>query len=151
MIVLSGRDECATYRGKFLEASDLFLRTDVGWRNSYIAVIDEGVIRIDEKSDKELHMDYEFVTGHPDYHVEYLDHKLKVCCEPLRYCRIKIKSKGFTGSPGRDRSEIIVHNIDYSMNRIGINVVIIDKETGAVLDSMNINTYSDAGLKINRG
>ncbi len=151
VIVLSGRDECATYRGKFLEASDLFLRTDVGWRNSYIAVIDEGVIRIDEKSDKELHMDYEFVTGHPDYHVEYLDHKLKVCCEPLRYCRIKIKSKGFTGSPGRDRSEIIVHNIDYSMNRIGINVVIIDKETGAVLDSMNINTYSDAGLKINRG
>lgn len=63
----------------------------------------------------------------------------------------KIKSRGFTESPGRDRSEIIVDNIDYSMNKIGINIVVIDKETGGVADSININTYSDTGLKINRG
>lgn len=51
---------------------------------------------------------------------------------------------------GRDRSEIIVDNIDYSMNRIGINMVVVDKETGEVVDSININTYSDPGLKICR-
>lgn len=75
--------------------------------------------------------------------------RLKVSCVPLRYCKIKVKSKGYT-EPGRDRSEIIVDNIDYSMNRIGINIVVIDKENGEVVDSININTYSDPGLKINR-
>ena len=127
------------------------LRTDVQWRNSYVAVIDGGAVRVDEKSAKEINLNYEFVTGHPNYSVEYLDNKLKVCCAPLKYCKIKIKSRGFTESPGRDRSEILVDNIDYSMNKIGINIVVIDKETGGVADSININTYSDAGLKINRG
>ena len=63
---------------------------------------------------------------------------------------LKIKSRGFSGTPGRDKSEIFVNNIDYSMNKIGLNIVVIDKETGEVVDSVNINTYSDAGLKINR-
>ena len=49
----------------------------------------------DEKSKKERNIDYEFAVGHPNYSVEYLDNKLKVCCVPLRYCRIKIKSQGY--------------------------------------------------------
>ena len=150
VVILSGRDECATHWGKFLEISGLPLRADVQWRNSYVAVIDGGAIKVDEKSIKELNLNYEFVTGHPNYSVEYLDNKLKVCCTPLQYCKIKVKSRGFTETPGRDRSEIIVDNIDYSMNKIGLNIVVIDKETGGVVDSINVNTYSDAGLKINR-
>lgn len=150
VVVLSGRDECSGQRGKFLELSGLPLRKDVQWRNSYVAVIDEGTVKIDEKSTVELNLNYEFVAGHPNYSVEYLDDKLKVCCAPLKYCKIKIKSKGFTESPGRDRSEIIVDNIDYSMNKLGTNIVVIDKETGEVVDSININTYSDPGLRINR-
>ena len=85
-----------------------------------------------------------------DISVEYLDHKLKVCCVPLHYSRIKIKSRGFSGTPGRDKSEIFVININYSMNKIGLNIVVIDKETGEVVDSVNVNTYSDSGLKIYR-
>ncbi len=152
VVILSGRDECASYWGSFLQASGLALRKDVQWRNSYIAVIDEGEVKIDEKASasKELNFNYDFVAGHPDYSVEYLDNKLKVCCVPLKYCKIKIKSKGYTGTYGGDRSEIIVDNIDYSMNRTGLNIVVIDKELGGVIDSININTYSDAGLKINR-
>lgn len=150
VIILSGRDECTNYRGKFLEASGLALRKDVQWRDSYVAVIDEGVVKIDEVSKEEINTDYEFVVGHPDYSVEYLDHKLKVFCVPLHYSRIKIKSRGFSGTPGRDKSEIFVNNINYSMNKIGLNIVVINKETGEVVDSVNINTYSDAGLKINR-
>lgn len=151
VVVLSGRDECASQWGRFLEAIGLPLRRDVFWRNSYAAVIDAGVVRIDSKAEEELNLNYEFAAGHSNYSVEYLDGKLKVCCEPLRYCKIKVKSKGFTVSPGRDRSEIIVDNIDYSMNKTGINIVVIDKETGTVADSINVNTYADPGLKINRG
>ena len=150
VVVLSGRDECSGQLSKFLELSALPLRKDVQWRNSYVAVIDEGTVKIDEKSTGELNLNYEFVAGHPNYSVEYLDNKLKVCCAPLKYCKIKIKSKGFTESPGRDRSEIIVDNVDYSMNKLGINIVVIDKETGEAVDSVNINTYADPGLKINR-
>ena len=150
VVVLSCKDECANYRGRFLEVSGLTLRTDVVWRDSYVAVIDEGTVRIDEKSKDELIVNYEFVIGHPNYSVEYLDNKLKVCCMPLKYCHIKIKSKGFTEPTGAANSEIIIENIDYSMNKTGINMVVIDKETGKVADSVNINTYSDAGLKINR-
>lgn len=150
VIVLSCRDECANQWGRFLEVSGLPLRKDVFWRNSYVAVIDEGIVKIDEKASEELNRNYEFVAGHPNYSVEYLDNKLKVSCVPLKYCKIKIKSKGFTESPGRDRSEIIVDNIDYSMNKTGINIVVINKETGVVDDSINVNTYSDPGLRINR-
>lgn len=151
VVVLSGRDECASQWGRFLEAIGLTLRKDVFWRNSYAAVIDAGVVRIDSKAEEELNLNYEFAAGHSNYSVEYLDGKLKVCCEPLRYCKIKVKSKGYTVSPGRDRSEIIVDNIDYSMNKTGINIVVIDKETGTVADSINVNTYADPGLRINRG
>jgi len=148
--VFSCRDEGASKWRKFLEVTALPLRGDLLWRNSYVAVIDGGAVRVDEKSGRELNIDYKFVVGHPDYRVEYLDGKLKVCCEPLKYCRIKIISKGYTVSGGGDRSEIIVDNIDYSINKTGINIVVIDKETGEVADSINVNTYSDPNLKINR-
>ena len=36
------------------------------------------------------------------------------------------------------------------MNRTGINMVVIDKETGKVADSVNVNTYADPGLTIHR-
>lgn len=150
VVVLSCRDECANKWGRFLEVSGLPLRKDVFWRNSYMAVIDEEIVKIDEKAPEELNRNYEFVVGHPNYSVEYLDNKLKVSCVPLKYCKIRIKSRGFTESPGRDRSEIIVDNIDYSINKTGINIVVINKETGVVDDSINVNTYSDPGLRINR-
>lgn len=150
VIILSCCDESANRREKFLEVSGLPLRMDVAWRDSYVAVIDGGTVRIDEKSKEELNLTYEFVTGHLNYNVEYLDSELKVSCKPLKYCRIRVKSKGFSGAEGAVKSEIIVDNVDYSMNRIGLNVVVIDRETGGVVDSININTYSDPGLKINR-
>ena len=102
------------------------------------------------RSREELDLDYKFVVGHPKYSVEYVDGQLKVGCEPLEHCKIKVKSKGYTGAMGTHRSEVVVNNIDYSMNRTGINMVVIDKETGKVADSVNVNTYADPGLTIHR-
>ena len=150
VFILSGSDECSQQWKKFLDVSGIQLRGDVGWRESYVAVVDGGVIKIDEKSKEEMIINYEFIVGHPKYSVEYVNGELKVICTPLRYCKIKVKSKGFTGAMGACRSEILVDNIDYSMNRIGINIVVIDKETGNIMDSINVNTYSDPSLKINR-
>lgn len=148
--VLSCADECSNHLRKFVDVSGLPLHSDIGWRDSYVAVIDGGTVKIEEKSKEEINTCYEFVTGHPNYSVEYLNHKLSVCCTPLRYCQIRVKSKGFTMPTGASKSEIVVNNINYSMNRTGINMVVIDKETGEVVDSININTYADATLRINR-
>lgn len=150
VLVLSGSDECSGQWKRFLEVSGLPLRADIGWRESYAAVVDCGAVKVDEKSKGEININYEFLAGFPKYSVEYVDGELRVGCRPLRYCKIKVKSKGFTGAMGACRSEILVDNIDYSMNRIGINIVVIDKETGNIMDSINVNTYSDPSLKINR-
>lgn len=68
----------------------------------------------------------------------------------MGYCKIKVKSMGYRGALGTHRSEVVVNNIDYSMNRTGINMVVIDKEIGKVVDSANVNTYADPGLEIRR-
>lgn len=150
VLVLSCSDECSAYWRKFVEVSDLSLRTDIAWRESYVAIVDGGAIKVDQKSREELDIDYKFVVGHPKYSVEYVNGQLKVGCEPLEHCKIKVKSKGYTGAMGTHRSEVVVDNIDYSMNRTGINMVVIDKETGKVVDSANVNTYADPGLAIHR-
>lgn len=150
VLVLSGADECSGQWRRFLEVSGLQLRADIGWRESYVAVVDGDAVKMNEKSKEEININYEFLVGHPKYSVEYVDGELKVGCMPLRYCKIRVKSKGFTGAMGACRSEIMVDNIDYSMNRTGINIVVIDKETGNIMDSINVNTYSDPNLRINR-
>lgn len=150
VIVLSCADECSKYWKKFLHATGLQLCMDVGWRQSYVSVVDGGVIKVDQKSKDEINVNYEFVIGHPKYSVEYINGELKVGCAPLQYCRLKVKSKGFTGAMGAFKSEIMIDNIDYSMNKTGINIVVIDKETGYIMDSINVNTYGDSNLKINR-
>lgn len=126
------------------------LRKDIRWRESYVAIIDDGTVKIDEKSKEEININYTFAAGHPKCSMEYMDGHLKVDCMPLERCRIRVKSKGYTEPTGAYKSEIVVDNIDYSINKIGINVVVIDKETGKVDDSINVNTYSDGTLKINR-
>lgn len=150
LIVLSGADECSIHWAKFVEASGLMLRKDIRWRESYVAIIDDGTVKIDEKSKEEININYTFAAGHPKCSMEYMDGHLKVDCMPLERCRIRVKSKGYTEPTGAYKSEIVVDNIDYSINKIGINVVVIDKETGKVDDSINVNTYSDGTLKINR-
>lgn len=150
VLIISGSDECSQQWKKFLDVSGIKLRRDVGWRESYVAVVDDGTVKIDEKSKVEMNINYEFIAGHPKYSVEYVNGELKVVSMPLQYCKIKVKSKGFTGAMGACRSEILVDNIDYSMNKTGINIVAIDKETGNIMDSINVNTYSDPNLKINR-
>lgn len=150
VLALSGADECSNYFRKFTEVSGLALRRDIVWRDSYAAVVDGGIVKIDEKSKEELNISYTFAAGHPQCNVEYMDGHLKVDCATLERCKIRIKSKGFTEPTGAYKSEIVVDNIDYSMNKTGINIVVIDKETGGAVDSININTYNNPELKINR-
>lgn len=150
VIIFSCADEGSIHWKRLLEATGFPLRADLGWRESYVAVVEEGAVKIDKKSWGELCEEYEFTIGHPKYDVEYVDGQLKVGCKPLERCRIKVKSKGFSGTRGAWKSEIMVDNTDYSINKTGINIVVINKETGRVVDSFNVNTYADPGLSIRR-
>ena len=39
--------------------------------------------------------------------------------------------------------QIIVDGLDYSTNRRGINIVVYDNKTNCVIDTVNIDTYTD--------
>ena len=53
LLILSASDECSQHWRKFLEVSKLQLRKDVGWRESYAAVVDGGIVKADERSVEE--------------------------------------------------------------------------------------------------
>lgn len=54
LLILSASDECSQHWRKFLEVSKLQLRKDVGWRESYAAVVDGGMVKADERSVEEI-------------------------------------------------------------------------------------------------
>jgi len=47
-------------------------------------------------------------------------------------------------------SSIKYNGEEQSKNRIGLNIVIYDKEKREIVDSVNVNTFKDSELKINR-
>lgn len=56
-------------------------------------------------------------------------------------------------SAGYDKGNISLINIDginYSKQRRGLNIVILDRSTKKILDSFNVDTYGDKNLKIQR-
>jgi hypothetical protein len=60
---------------------------------------------------------------------------------------IKVLSEG--GLSGRDISRIKIDGVDYSGNHRGINIVVLNKRTGLIEDSITFDTHSD--LAVHRG
>lgn len=104
----------------FQQLDDLGLQMigDAAWRNSYIAVINNGTVEYEALSDR-----------NQSYHTstEYADVTLT-------------SSNWYTVS----NSSIIINNTDYAANGGGLCFVIYDTETNAVLDSVIFNTYLDS-------
>ena len=47
-------------------------------------------------------------------------------------------------------AKLVVNNINYSMNRRGLNFIVIDNMRGRVIDSFNVDSHADPALKIVR-
>lgn len=47
-------------------------------------------------------------------------------------------------------AKLQVNNIDYSINKRGLNIIVIDNMKGRVVDSFNVDSHADSALKIVR-
>ena len=96
----------------------LGLQTDfssLNYSDSFLAVIDEGKVVYECKSNHQ--QEYDYRVGHAKVH---------------------LSSGGYLDG---NRSEIQVDGVEKSRNCRGLNFVLIDKESGIVIDRMNIDTY----------
>lgn len=100
-----------------LEQLGLELADDGVFNDSYLAVIGEGGV------------EYEAYSGRRIYYNTSLDSR-----------RVELVSSGwYTGS----RASIVIDGKDYSLNRAGLNIVVVDRATGLVVDSANWGYGSD--------
>lgn len=128
-LFISCKDECSKNFNDFVKISKLPLNTP-GVRESYIAVF----------SNNKLIKEASFPN--------VIKFSLKVNTKESDSKYVTIISEGFRYK--KEKSCIIINNIDYSMNMRGLNFVVLDNFTGKVVDFFNIDTYSNRQFKINR-
>jgi len=123
MILISVKDDSSkAMNKKIIGAMNLLgLKENLmeGYRNSYIAAIDGGKVMIEEK-----------------------DKDVLVYNNVLNEKSVSILSQGKSDGIN-SLSSIMIDNVEYSKNRGGINIVVYNKITDRVVDSVNFKTWSD--------
>lgn len=86
------------------------------FRNSYLAVLDGGELKYERASPEKITYTYEYEEGN----------------------NAKLLSSGFVTS---SLSECVIGGKNYAVNRRGINIVVYDKKSGLLIDSVALDTY----------
>ena len=93
-----------------------FMR-DLHFQDSYLAVIDGGQVGLEAVSNRRITRTYEYDRG-----------------------KLEITSSGWLN---QSLASIKINGVEYSRNSRGFNFVIMDKETGNVLDSVFFDTWAE--------
>ncbi len=118
IVIISVRDEASKYLHKFIAKNKLKLNFPIAFRQSYIGIVDEeGDYYYEECSDKAIEKEYTVGKN-----------------------RIKVKSAGFLCG---NSSSVTVNEKEYSLNKRGLNFVIIDNRTFDVVNSFTCDTHGD--------
>lgn len=124
-IAFSGKDDmCSSWNSELQYCMERFGLTSDFYhnvQNSYVGIVDGGTVKIDDFADYPMAADYS---------IELKNGEVQ---------QIKVKSGGFVYG---NVSEIKVNDKNYSMNSRGINIVAIDKNTGEVVSSASVDTWS---------
>lgn len=99
------------------------------WRVSYCSVIDEG-IKVDEK-----------ISG---------THSVSIACT-LGNAKVLVKSAGMQKVDSPRMCSVIINGRENAVKRRGISFVIYDKESDAVVDSVNFDTFSEGMSALRSG
>ena len=150
-IILSCKDTCSKYWKEFLSATGLKLTVTPAFRNSFVAVVNNEHVLYEAVSDKVITYHGTSMGSKQPLSILYEGENARYIIENA-YCTsyIKVLSAGYDESDKTSKSAIWVNNIDYSLDKIGINVVLIDNRCGEVADTFNVNTHADVNLKIQR-
>lgn len=150
-IILSCKDTCSKYWKEFLVATGLKFTVTPVFRNSFVAIVNNNQILYEAVSNKVMIYHGTSMKSKQPLNILYQEENARYIIENA-YCisYIKVLSAGYDESDKTSRSTILVNNIDYSMNKIGINAVLIDNRYGEVVDVFNVNTHQDIHLKMQR-
>ena len=140
LMIISCKDNCEKYFDSFAEKTGLALNRPK-MRESYVAVIYPKGEFADKRSDGEIVHRFCFETSDP------LSSKSPGTDNGKSGI---VVSRGYDTAKKVSISEIMVNNINYSMNLIGLNIAVVDTDSGEVIDSFNVNTHGDSELKIKR-
>ena len=123
LILLAARDDMSTGLSAedILSLHELGLQADFishpGQREAYLAVIDGGEILYEAASNRTLEYDTQ-VNGNMNLHL------------------------GSAGWMTGAKAEIRIDEKEYAVNGVGMNIVVVDRSTGNVVDSVSFNTYA---------
>lgn len=153
VVLLSVRDTANRYWNKFTTKNLLGLKCDLSseWRKSYVAICnieDEKYLELEKPNGKRINYAYSFFSSSHALTSQNIENCIITKVELHRCVNCLLISKGRGGDV--DYSNIFIDNIDYSLNMIGLNIVVYDKKQRGVIDSINVNLWNDSELKINR-
>ena len=127
--IICAKDECSKYFKKFVSDTGFDCLTKIPLRRkAFIAVVSgKSLVYCSEIDKPRVFWDYHFEE-----------------------CNLfaTVVSEGY--NCGTCNSKIIINNIDYSVNRRGLNFVILNKKTGKIIDSINIDTWLNDEFRIFR-
>lgn len=153
MLFLAVSDSVGRFWEEFTERKLLGLTADIKERTSYLAVID-----LDEKSTVEFYVGNVHELKY-DCSIMLQDRNMFVdsgtaSMQPLLCYHVSISSKAWefrqTGGEFLCWARIMVNNVDYAINRRGLNVVVFSKREHCVVDSISIDMHADAALRVRR-
>lgn len=148
VIFIAAKDTVDKYAAQFIEKSGLPLTIHPKFRNSYIAVLDGGRV-VYEKADKhKQHYSYQ-ITADPSAAFTTTQNG-GLMLNPEMFKSAMLVSAGFNPENHTSNANILINNIDYSRNAIGLNIVVYSKKTNGVIDSFTVDAFRDKDLKITR-
>lgn len=125
IIVISAKDEPSRKLTLLEFKENLRLKMEIGYRNSYVAVIDNKRGFVYEKADKNI-----------------ID-----CSYQIKNNYIDIVSAGFDNG---NKSSIKIGETEYSKNKRSLNIAIFHYKSLLLVDSFYVDTYEDKSLTIRR-
>ncbi len=151
-ILICGRDNCAVHFNKFLEKSKLPLKKEPKVHNSYISIINGDKVLYEECSDKPLRKKCVLNNAYNLKNSYYMDQeefeqRSSVNTNPLYVDMVSLK---YDRKLQNQKGIISINNINYSIDRRGFNIVVIDNQLNCVVDSLRIDLHGDKELKMLR-
>ena len=125
IIVISAKDEPSRFAGRITAKDSLGLRMSIGYRNSYVAVVDAKRGFVYENASKSSY-DCSYKVGR-----RFID----------------IRSAGFENG---NVSSIKIGDKEFSSNRRGLNVAVFHYRTLALVDRFFVDTNEDKNLSVKR-
>ena len=123
IIVISVKDSASKYINKFVVKSNIKLKCEINTRESYVAVIDFSRDFVYEKHSNQKIM----------------------CSYKIKDKYIDIVSSGYLCG---NTSSIKVGSNEYSFDKRGLNIAILNKNNFKLIDSFYVDSHSDEKLLI---